>query len=323
MVEKSKSVEIRFELLENGLDFLLSGIDYIAKNRGKVDLKYGVLHTASGVELLLKERLRREHWSLLFRDPGEARHEAFRAGTFQSVAFEPCIERLEQICRVDFDTRDRRYLLTLRDKRNRLEHFGIVDKPEAIMGSLAKVLSILLNFINEELDPEEWEEPDKGALENIRRRLGEIVGFVEKRMKEIKSTLEKASTIFKCPLCLQEALEPDDRATCHFCGYSDMAEHVADEYIESVLGEIRYRVLKDGGVYPLHDCPECDRQTLVDTGISGGMHPADQYLCFACGNTWEEGSMTECSSCAKFYLYDPGGMIICDDCFNYKVSKDD
>lgn len=61
MTQNANTKDIHFELLENGLDFLLSGIEYLARGKEKRDIKYGVLHTVSGVELILKERLRREH----------------------------------------------------------------------------------------------------------------------------------------------------------------------------------------------------------------------------------------------------------------------
>jgi hypothetical protein len=67
--------EITFTPLENGLDFILRALEYLADDPTKRDLKYAVLHLHSGVELILKERLRREHWSLVFEKPEEASKE--------------------------------------------------------------------------------------------------------------------------------------------------------------------------------------------------------------------------------------------------------
>jgi hypothetical protein len=64
--------ELHFELLENGLDFISSGLAYVARGETKSDLKYGVLHLASGIELVLKERLRQEDWTLVFKQPEKA-----------------------------------------------------------------------------------------------------------------------------------------------------------------------------------------------------------------------------------------------------------
>ena len=46
---------------------------------GKTSIR-DLLHMSSGVELLLKERLRREHWSLIFRDPDKASLSVLESG---------------------------------------------------------------------------------------------------------------------------------------------------------------------------------------------------------------------------------------------------
>jgi len=40
------------------------------------------LHLSDGVELVLKEELRREHWSLLFADVDKASESALKAGKY-------------------------------------------------------------------------------------------------------------------------------------------------------------------------------------------------------------------------------------------------
>ena len=72
MSKQEESRDLSFVLLENGLDFIASGLRYIARGETKSDLKYGVLHLASGIELVLKERLRQEDWRLVFVKPDKA-----------------------------------------------------------------------------------------------------------------------------------------------------------------------------------------------------------------------------------------------------------
>lgn len=59
---------VEFGLLENGLDFIQSAINYLIKSQDKYDIKYGLLHLSSGVELVFKYRLLIEDWELLFQD---------------------------------------------------------------------------------------------------------------------------------------------------------------------------------------------------------------------------------------------------------------
>ena len=57
--------QMNITLIENALDFILSAVEW-AKGDDDRSLKYAILNLSDGVELILKERLRRAHWSLLF-----------------------------------------------------------------------------------------------------------------------------------------------------------------------------------------------------------------------------------------------------------------
>jgi len=65
---RRSKAELKFNLVENGIDFIRSGIEqYFLRDTPKArDHKYAVLHIFAGVLLLLKERLRRAHASLIF-----------------------------------------------------------------------------------------------------------------------------------------------------------------------------------------------------------------------------------------------------------------
>ena len=88
--------EFKFSLLENGLDFLLSSLEHLtaasAIPSSKVNevvqaveqkrhLKCALLHLCSSIELIFKERLRQEHWSLVFKDVSKASRAAISALT--------------------------------------------------------------------------------------------------------------------------------------------------------------------------------------------------------------------------------------------------
>ena len=69
MSEEPSKPGVSFSLLENGLDFVLSAVEHLGGNPSKRELKYAVLHLYSGAVLILKERLLREDWKLLFANP--------------------------------------------------------------------------------------------------------------------------------------------------------------------------------------------------------------------------------------------------------------
>lgn len=55
--------EITLDLLDNGIDYILEAVRPLFLNRLESQhlLKYSILHLYSGIELLLKEKLRQEH----------------------------------------------------------------------------------------------------------------------------------------------------------------------------------------------------------------------------------------------------------------------
>jgi hypothetical protein len=87
---------VQLSMLENGLDFIASGLKHIASPVSKFDLKYAVLHLSAGIELVLKDRLRREDWRQIFVKPDEATEEKLKSGNFKSVNLRDCLERLEE-----------------------------------------------------------------------------------------------------------------------------------------------------------------------------------------------------------------------------------
>jgi hypothetical protein len=64
--------QILFPPLLNGLDYLKSVIEHLRDKPDQRNLKYAVLHLQAAVEVLLKARLIREHWSLVFEKPSAA-----------------------------------------------------------------------------------------------------------------------------------------------------------------------------------------------------------------------------------------------------------
>src|SRR2546427_574678 len=74
-----------------------------------------------GIELVFKERLHHEHWSLVFESVNKADKATYDSGDFTSVGFDACVERLRGICGVDIAPRDFAALKSLQKKRGRLE----------------------------------------------------------------------------------------------------------------------------------------------------------------------------------------------------------
>jgi len=308
--------ELKFTVLENGLDFIYTALDHLRGDPKPRDLKYAVLHLSAGVELLLKDRLRREHWSLVFEDIDKADLDAYSSGDFVGVNLKTSIQRLIKLCDVDISSDEQRSLFNLRKSRNRLEHFATVDSLTALKASSAGVLSFTLDFISTELDVDELEENETNLLERIRKLLPDFEIFVKRRMKEINDILTSDdSPILDCPRCTQAAMKVDDGVTCIFCGYSANGDVAAQDYTESLFG-IGWKHMADGGEIPIYFCPECGSEALVDVGNLKEDFNSARFVCFSCGNNWAWGTMDFCTRCGTPISHDPkDGLPVCENCW--------
>jgi hypothetical protein len=307
--------EIRFELLENGLDFIASGLDYIARGGTKADLKYGVLHLWSGMELVLKARLQQEDWKLLFPNPDKADENKYKSGDFWSIKFDVCLMRLEEECRIDISKEGIGKLDAIRIRRNRLVHFAIVDTKAAIESISAQALGVLLNFISEAFEGSTLYDEEDELLLRIRERLTEFNAFTKDRLATIFADanprkLELTNAI-ACPCCLQPTLLPDVSVECVFCGYRAKAEDAANFFIAQ--HQTRQAV---------YFCPNCDNEALIDLGATGNAASVTQFICFACGSQWNEGALQECPLCQELESPDRMTHMGCSECFRAYVAQD-
>jgi hypothetical protein len=305
---------IEFTPLSNGLDFILTALEQLSGSADARRVKYGILHLSAGMELIFKERLRREHWSLVFDNIERANEKEYASGDFISVTFDKCLQRLCGISGIQISDEEIKRLNNLRKKRNRLEHFGITDSLMAVKAVASYALGIIIDFINDELSP--LDADDAQTFEHIRELLGEFDKFVLDRWKEIKNEVESATTaVVECPRCSQEALVIDDGVHCLFCRYQEeSATAAADTYITSVLGLNHYRTVKHGGRWPHYDCPSCSADAMVATD--------EEFICFGCGGQFESGEIGYCDTCGEPYFpgddedYEP----MCSNCItNYSA----
>ncbi|MFZ6665267.1 hypothetical protein [Peijinzhouia sedimentorum] len=309
---------IQFDLIENGLDFVSSGVEHILKDKSPHLLKYAILHLSAGTELLLKEILKNEHWSLIFENPNIAKYELLSTGEFKSVDFETLITRLMNISEIEMSEKDISILRQLRKLRNKIEHFEFNQNTEAIKSLSSKVLCLLLNFINENFKINKLSDTSKEYVEKLRRDAIKFKEFATLRTAQIKTELTTAQKKYKmesCPLCRQAALVLNDDLQCLFCGYTDEAEKVSELYAENILGESRYICMTDGGEFPVIECIHCGEETFVDKGTDG-------YVCFSCFETNQDSDLNSCSYCGQLFESRDDESEMCEYCVDYFINKD-
>jgi hypothetical protein len=305
--------KLKLSLVANAFDFFLEAVKHLDAAEPK-KLKYATLHMASAVELILKARIAEEHWSLIFKDPAKANLEKFEKGDFRSADFQDAQDRLENICHLDL-SKNKAILKTLRDMRNRIQHFAFSGKAPEISSILLKTWSFLWDFIHDEMPDKAEEELE--ALNDIRDRMSSHQTYVEQRLREIKSKLEalkeEGILIIDCPLCLQTALSVPggENPECYFCRYQNEPAQVADDWATVFVG-YPHTDPKERIIAPvLKECPSCGKETMIEFEDGGITPPDPARICFSCGDSGSP--MTICQSCGEEFPWEDE-VDMCPEC---------
>lgn len=303
--------------LENSMDFILSALDSTLKEPAdKRSTKYAILHLFAGVELLLKEILQKEHWSLLFKNIDNANKDALANGSLLSVDFDALIKRLVHVCGVVIDKNALASLEALRKRRNTIQHFGMLTEDMAALKSnISEVLVFVLELIETQFD--------KGAIRGVARKDLLLISekslsfkeFVDKKLIKLKPKIERLSKICEiitCPKCFHHAFTLNDDFHCLFCKYTDSPENVANAYEANVLpvrkpDEDYYEIIED--------CPECDSRALLFIGSS--------YLCFNCLQRFNPQDYDSCVHCSRLYHSTEDSGMLCSSCWESLINGKD
>lgn len=88
----------------------------------------------------------------------------------------------------------------------------------------------------------------------------------------------------------------------------------ADEFIENVLGISAYECVKDGGEFPVYECPDCGEKQFAYDAENG------KYHCFSCNVNYSDEELSRCSDCNRLMKKDE--IDLCPDCIEYRMEKD-
>ncbi len=297
-----QSERLQLTLLDDSLDLLLSAAEAVSRDDGPRSLKEAVLHLGNGVELLVKARIAREHWSLIFADVDKASRDKLDAGDFASVDAPRALNRLEQIVGVPIGGRWNTHLKSLRQQRNRLTHFTATLDTAQTKSLVAKVMAFCVSFC-EQQGMATARADDK--LSAIHKNLTPLQEFVDHRIQNISANWKDA-LLWVCPECWQPALVIDGgEVDCKFCKRkADPLELAA--------------VNAEGSI---EDCPECDvEQTFVYILRHNG---AWEWLCFSCGQGGAGKNYDHCMRCGRMdYAHDDNdGIQVCEECQTYIIER--
>ena len=295
-------------ILHNGLDFLLHSFreiddtDEYQVSEDFVDTlpKYLAIDLAAATELILKARLCKEHWSLIFQSIEQASLDTLNTGDFSSVNFDTCIKRLEKIASVSLPRDSLDTLYKLRAQRNLYEHFRLTPDPYAIIPLAARCLDTILDVVVAWFDPSDFDMDASRILEALRPRLSRFEDLRQHRLQRLSEQLERLRTVNRlanCPTCGENTLEIGPTNKCLFCHWAEEASETARivaEY-EEQLREKDEIQLKLFPVPPLPYvskvyCPKCGvKSYLVRSKDRNGIEVVSA-ICYSCGHSVEAAS---------------------------------
>jgi len=144
-----------FPPIPNGIDYLVSVVKLLGHTNNEPthprNLKYAVLHLQAATEVLLKARLKKEHWTLVVKDASKTKKGKYFKGDFESPNTVETIRRLKEVVGIVVDRTDEQAIINLAKTRNALQHWGLTEAAPAVEARAATVLDFLIRFLDRHL----------------------------------------------------------------------------------------------------------------------------------------------------------------------------
>src|ERR1035437_6177562 len=244
-------------LVRNGFDFLNKALQEF-----DAEPKFSVIHFYTALELFLKARLLREHWTLTLTKPEQGDIAKFRVGNFHSINLDDAEKRLRDILQEGLTTDEIKCFRDLRDHRNRMVHFFHAGA-EKKQSEIVEIVSLQCKgwYHLHSLLAHRWEATfakHKNEIIACDMAMRKHRQFLQARFSVLEAEIlakTKAGSVFhECPSCGFSALEEVDsdfpalEFNCAVCNFSSNGVSIEcpDCSKQMVLIE-----------EPWHHCPDC------------------------------------------------------------------
>lgn len=298
-------------LARNAFDFLRRGIAEFDKYP-----KYSVIHFCAAVEMLLKARLMKEHWSLIVSKPDQANLARFTAGDFTSVTLEEARARIRDIAGEDIGDDAYASFRALANHRNKMVHFfhqGLDsdDKAKAqIVAEHCRSWFHLHRLLNR------WDD--------YFRDFGSEIAHADQAMNGHRKYLAAKFNAFEAELDAARRAGSAPKA-CSACGFVAAIPDDLDDQIAS----LRCLVCDYTETQVKLECPHCRKPIVIaNEGYATcehcgeGIEPehlVDELTEDVVGTKdyFETGLPANCGNCGGYHtVAERGGRYFCASCFD-------
>lgn len=218
-------MKIEFNLLANATDSIEQAISLTAWRDEPDDarrLKQAVVAIAHGIELLLKERLRRVHPVLIWENVDK-----FPNLSARTVTVDTALNRLIRIGGLSFPSDDVSLIASLRDTRNAIEHYvWTTTKAEADI-IIGQALEFAVHFAKNELgyDFFGFGTHKDGTFEDLQESNKHFAQAIRDRDEQVMNVTDEVKVL--CTYCHALSVNPSTGA-CSLCGHWNNDNYVDD-----------------------------------------------------------------------------------------------
>jgi hypothetical protein len=209
-------LKIEFDLLDNATDSIWRAIELLAwkdeANEAR-RLKQAILAVAHGVELILKERLRKVHPVLIWENVDK-----YPSLSARTVTTDTALNRLVKIGGLSFLEDDRDLIESLRDTRNAIEHYSWTTTKNEADRIVGQALGFALHFSKDELNRDffGYESRKDNTFEILLESNPEFAKAFRERYEN--SAIRAEDFNVPCDYCHTMAVNPRTGA-CKLCGH--------------------------------------------------------------------------------------------------------
>jgi hypothetical protein len=217
---------IEFNLIGNAQDSLEYAIDLLAYDfelTPSIKFKRAIQSISHGIELVLKERLRRIHPSLVWENV-----EKYPNLDSRTVTVDGAITRLVNIGGLVFHENDLKLLRSIKKTRNAIEHYAWSMETKEAEFIASQSLAFAMSFMKEKLqyDLLGYSEKRGGTLSDLLANNTSFSVAFEKR-----NILEEGGSLGPSKVCefCKALMDKNDDGVCPKCGHWDSKNYVNSE----------------------------------------------------------------------------------------------
>lgn len=358
MSTKKNADDIFKRIVKNALEFLNDSADEF-----EIQPKRSLIDFITALELFIKARLLKEHWTLLLNNLSKGNYANFVNGDLPTIDFKEALDRLDNVLQEPLTKSERGCFEKLRLHRNKLIHFYNKDYSGKSQKAKLNALTEIAEgwYYLHGLLKDRWSDDFKqyqSQIDSITKKIDKNKKSWQGKYNSLKDRIDKdiakGIVVKECPICnyvaakLEEWGEPIYESKCLICGQKDIwLEVECDACGETVYVSDSYTTCQCGGTDFEKDVLENklaiqrSASELAESGLSSEIYCTECFyfeptvielkngycFCLECFEYFDE--TTECEWCNTRYAGDIGentyfkGCENCEGHIGWHMDRDD